>query len=67
MELRLRTEGVGELPFADGEDTPQIVVFSSGEITPFTIILEPDWESRPWLVSSDGISRTEAQREGDSV
>lgn len=65
VELRLETDGAGELPFADGEDLPQIIVFSSGEVTPFTIYLEPDWDSPPWLVSSDGISRTAAEREGD--
>ena len=64
--LNLRTSGVGELPFADGEDLPQIVVFSSGEITPFTITLEPDWDTLYWQVSSDGIARTVAKREGDS-
>ncbi|MCZ6711740.1 MAG: type II secretion system minor pseudopilin GspH [Gammaproteobacteria bacterium] len=67
VELRLQTEGVGELPFADGGNTPQIIVFSSGEITPFTIYLLPDWNSVAWLVTSDGISRTSAQREGGRV
>jgi general secretion pathway protein H len=67
VELRLKTEGVGELPFADGKDLPQIVVFSSGEVTPFTIYLEPDWDTLRWLVSSDGISRVAAEREGDSA
>lgn len=66
VRLKVTTEGVGELPFADGEDLPQIVVFSSGEITPFTITLAPDWESIPWEVTSDGLSRAEARREGDS-
>ncbi len=67
IRLRVATEGVGELPFADGEDLPQIVVFSSGEITPFTIMLEPDWDTIPWLVSSDGLSRAAASREGDDA
>ena len=65
--LRLETEGVGQLPFADDEDLPQIIVFSSGEITPFTIFIEPDWDTERWLVSSDGISRVKANREGDST
>jgi general secretion pathway protein H len=65
--LRLETEGVGQLPFADGKDLPQIIVFSSGEITPFTIFIEPDWDTERWLVSSDGISRVKANREGDSA
>ena len=67
VALRLKTDGVGELPFADGKDLPQIVVFSSGEVTPFTIFLEPDWDTLPWLVSSDGISRVVAVRDGDSA
>ena len=67
MELRLKTSGVGELPFADGEDLPQIVVFSSGEITPFTVFVEPDWKTEPWQVTSDGISRATAGREGDEA
>jgi general secretion pathway protein H len=65
--LQLKTEGIGELPFADGKDLPDIVVFSSGEVTPFTLYLEPDWDTLPWLVSSDGISRVAAHREGDST
>lgn len=66
VRLKVATEGVGELPFADGKDLPQIVVFSSGEVTPFTITLEPAWESIPWEVTSDGLSRAEARREGSS-
>ena len=66
VALRLRTEGVGQLPFAENdEDTPQIIVFSSGEITPFTVRLEPDWDTAPWLVESDGLARIEAVREGE--
>lgn len=53
------------LPFTDDEDLPQIVIFSSGEITPFTIELLPEWRTEPWRVSSDGLSRVEAFREGD--
>ncbi len=68
VELTLETDGVGELPFTSGEnDLPQIVVFSSGEITPFTIYLEPDWDTVPWLVTSDGISRAAATREGEEA
>ena len=64
IELRLVTEGVGELPFADDEGLPRIVVFSSGEVTPFDLYLEPTWESTPWVVSTDGLSRVSADREG---
>jgi general secretion pathway protein H len=65
MALRLKTSGVGELPFADGEDLPQIVVFSSGEITPFTVFVEPDWPTRTWQVTSDGIARATVSLEGE--
>ena len=50
----------------DNEDLPQILVFSSGEITPFTIQLEPAWDTLPWQVVSDGLSRAEASREDGS-
>jgi len=70
VALNLELEDFDELPFSGSgkgsEDLPQIVVFSSGEITPFTIRLEPEWDTLPWLVTSDGFSQTQASREGDS-
>jgi general secretion pathway protein H len=62
VRLRLETEGVGELPFADGERLPQILVFSSGEVTPFTLYMELPGNLRPWLVSSDGLSKARSHR-----
>jgi general secretion pathway protein H len=62
VRLRIETEGVGELPFED-EDLPQILVFSSGEVTPFTLYLELPGDNEPWVVSTDGLSRARAQRE----
>jgi general secretion pathway protein H len=44
------------------EDAPNIILFSSGEQTPFEVELAPDWKSQPWRVKSDGLSRTNAQR-----
>ena len=42
---------------------PNIVLFSSGETTPFEIVIEAvDWETDEWYLSSDGFSRTEASR-----
>jgi general secretion pathway protein H len=41
---------------------PAIVILSSGEQTPFEIQLVPLWQSEPWIVESDGLSRTEVRR-----
>ncbi len=47
----------------DEDDIPQIILFSSGEVTPFELeIVTSEWESPPWLLSSDGFSRTEHTR-----
>ena len=55
--------GQDDLATNDDEDLPAIVLFSSGEITPFTLSIEPyTWQTTPWLISSDGFSRTAAQR-----
>ena len=62
--VRLQTEGGEETPFAEQEDLPQILLFSSGEVTPFTISLEPEWRDAAWLVSSDGLSAARAHRAG---
>jgi general secretion pathway protein H len=51
----------------DDEDLPNIVLFSSGETTPFEISIEPEeWETTPWLLHSDGFTRTVVER-GDEV
>lgn len=65
VSLRLETEGVGELPFAEGERLPQILVFSSGEMTPFTIFLEFADSRDPWVVTSDGLARARATRSSE--
>jgi len=44
------------------DNTPSIIMFSSGEQTPFEIDITPQWKSDPWRVNSDGMSRTNAQR-----
>jgi type II secretion system protein H len=53
-----------KLATAMGKEAPAVVIFSSGEQTPFEIELHPDWETQPWLVHSDGLSRTVAERPG---
>ena len=47
------------------EPPPDILIFASGEQTPFTIEVVPEWDSTPWLVRSDGIQRAVAEREED--
>ena len=47
----------------EDNDLPTIVLFSSGETTPFTLSMTPkEWETRPWQLSSDGFSRTLIER-----
>ena len=49
---------------SDGVDIklPDIVIYASGEQTPFEIEVLPDWETVPWVVHSDGIQPTRAVR-----
>ena len=51
-----------KLANAKKQAVPAVMIFSSGEQTPFEIELTPVWESRPWRVHSDGLSRTLAER-----
>ncbi len=62
ITLRVETDA-DTLPTTDGKDIPQIIVFSSGEITPFDLYFEPDWESQPWVVQTDGLSPATPERE----
>lgn len=56
--------GQDALATEDDEDLPAIVLFSSGEVTPFTLTIEPyAWQTRPWLISSDGFTRATTERE----
>jgi type II secretion system protein H len=66
VTLRIETEGVGELPF-ETKQLPQILVFSSGEVTPFTVHLDMPGNLEPWVVSSDGLSRSRAKLEGEAA
>lgn len=40
---------------------PEILLLSSGEATPFTILLQPEGDGVAWIVRSDGLSRTTAE------
>lgn len=65
VRLLLELEEYDELPFAESDGLPQILIFSSGEVTPFRILLEPEWRTLPWVVSSDGLAQVTASREDD--
>ena len=41
---------------------PDILIFASGEQTPFTIEVAAAADAAPWIVESDGIQRTRARR-----
>ena len=66
ITLRVETEG-DALPTTGVKDLPQIIVFSSGEITPFNLYFEPGWDSARWVVQSDGLSSATAEREDGGV
>ena len=48
---------------APEEEVPDIVLFSSGEVTPFVWSLMPDWETKSWTLSSDGLAAVTAEQE----
>jgi general secretion pathway protein H len=56
-----------QAPEDPDEEIPNIVLFSSGETTPFEISVIPiDWDTRPWLLTSDGFTRTAVTRSEES-
>lgn len=63
VTLRVESQGPEALAKNDEEDLPKVILFSSGEVTPFSLYLEPQWDSAGWVVSSDGVARTRAERE----
>ena len=63
IEFKVEVEGFDLGQFgAPEEELPNIVLFSSGEVTPFTWTLLPDWDSTPWVLSSDGLAAVTAER-----
>ena len=62
VTLRVEVEKHRKLPGQDQEDLPRVILFSSGEVTPFKLFLEPEWDAPAWEVSSDGISRVRAKQ-----
>ncbi len=62
MTLAIRADKLIIPGQVEGQAIPQIVIFSSGEQTPFEIALEPTWETRAWRIESDGVSTTAIER-----
>ena len=64
ISFRVAVEGLDLEQFGAGEDDlPDIIVFSSGEITPFEWFVDPEWDSLAWVVSSDGLARATVTRD----
>ena len=64
IEFDVEIEGFDLGQFgAPEEELPDIVMFSSGEATPFTWTLVPDWDTTPWILSSDGLAAVTAERQ----
>lgn len=63
MKLSVQVDALTTIPGADREKSaPEIIMFSSGEQTPFEIEITPEWKSIPWSVKSDGLARASIQR-----
>jgi general secretion pathway protein H len=62
MTLSVQVDAVAIPGDQTKDNVPNIILFSSGEQTPFDIDVTPQWKSEPWRVSSNGVSRTTAQR-----
>lgn len=43
---------------------PDILIFSSGEVTPFEWTVSPTWNAAPWVVRNDGLATTELEQQG---
>ena len=64
IAFEVQVEGFDLGPFDVPEEAlPDIVLFSSGEVTPFAWALMPDWDTTPWTLSSDGLAAVTAQRQ----
>ncbi len=63
ITFRVKVEGFDREQFGAADaDFPNIVVFSSGEMTPFQWYLDPAWDAPAWIVSSDGLSQVSVVR-----
>ena len=65
ISCRVKIEGFDREQIGVPEEgLPDIIVFSSGAVTPFKWYLEPAWDAPPWIVSSDGLSPSRIDRDG---
>ncbi|MCY3792935.1 MAG: type II secretion system minor pseudopilin GspH [Gammaproteobacteria bacterium] len=64
IEFELEVEGfeLGQFDAVE-EELPDIVLFSSGEVTPFAWTLVPEWDTTPWTLSSDGLAAVTAEQQ----
>ena len=62
MAFVVRVDAMTTPAAKSAKDAPLIIMSSSGEQTPFEVEITPTWQSIPWRVVSDGLSRTSAQR-----
>ena len=68
IDFRVVIEGFDREQFGvSEEELPNIILFSSGEVTPFTWYVEPEWDAAPWIVSSDGLSESRIDRDGPGI
>ena len=58
----VRTEGM-DLERYGQKNLPKIVLFAQGEATPFDWRVQPEWETEPWWIKNDGLSRTTVDRD----
>ena len=64
IAFRVEIEGFDREQFGvEEENLPNIILFSSGEVTPFKWYLQPAWDAPPWIVSSDGLAEARADRD----
>lgn len=64
ISFRVEVEGFDREQFGvSDKDLPDIIVFSSGEVTPFKWYLDPAWDAPAWVVSSDGLSESVVDRD----
>lgn len=64
LKLRIedRRRGPSALAGSDRERRPDLLILSSGEVTPFRIELEPAWPGPTWVLESDGFGAIKAER-----
>lgn len=62
LAIEDRSRGPDALSTADSGPSPDLLILSSGELTPFRIDLTPDWDAGSWQLSSDGFGDVAAER-----